>query len=734
MTTEIKIFPGMGLTGAAFACGLAFAAPQAHAQETSAEGGLEEILVTAQRRSENLQDVPVTVTVFGAEQVQQARIQQIQDVVSRTTGLDFDAYPASEPRLAVRGVGSSDRGAAGDPSSAVFVDEIYYGRPAAIAFDAFDLQRIEVLKGPQGTLFGRNVVGGAINVVTAAPDLSRFDGAAEASVGNYNRRDFAAMVNAPFADGRAAFRLSGALRRHDGYVDRVDNAGATLGELDDQDSRSMRAQLLFEPTDTLRLHFTVDGAKDRANGPGNRPIALDPAGGSLRPVFASRINHVRDRVRAELDGLQDRDTWGVRAKVEWDVPFATLSYLGSLRELDYQSYYDFDGTNSGAVHINGGNTEDSELISHEVQLKSLPTSPISWIAGLYNYQADTVRDNLTDLFGGGIGGTFQEVTVGDSQTDSIAAYGDITVPITDRLNVLGGVRYTRDHKDYRVQGLGDPVVYLAENYDVRVSDTWEAVTWRVGTDYHLTSDLMVYATISRGFKSGGFQDNAATAASAATPFDPEYATNYEIGNRAQFFDGRVTWNNTLYMMKYEDMQVGSCTGPGDCSTTNAASATIQGYETELNWNIGAGFALRTAYAYSDATFDEFLEVIDDGPLTFADRSGNRITRNPEHKIVVSPSYTYAFGNSAALEFAVDYAYTSEIFDDNSNEPPELRAPTDIYDARVLFHSPAGHWTVSLWGKNLTDEQTLTFQGTFSGVTFGSYNAPRTYGASLTWNH
>jgi iron complex outermembrane receptor protein len=707
------------------------------AQDTRAEsgGGLEEIIVTAQRRSERLQDVPVTVTVFGAEQVRAARIQAVQDVVSRTTGLDFDAYPASEPRLAIRGVGSSDRGAAGDPSSAVFIDEIYYGRPAAIAFDAFDLQRIEVLKGPQGTLFGRNVVGGAINIVTATPALDAFDAGAEASFGNYNRRDFAAMVNAPFADGTAAVRLSGALHRHDGYVDRETTAGAKLGELDDQDSYSVRAQFAMEPTDALRLHFTVDTTTDRANGPGNRPIALDIAnGGSLIPVFTSRINRTRDFNRAEIDGLQDRDTWGARAKLEWDLSFATLSYLGSYRDLEYQSYYDFDGTNSGAVHIHGGNTENSKLISHEVQLRSLPSSPTNWVAGVYNYRADTVRDNLTDLFGGGVGGTFQEDIIADSQTDSIAAYGDITVPISDRLNVLGGARYTRDEKDYRVQGLGDPVIFLSENYDVPVSDSWDAVTWRIGTDYHITPELMVYATVSRGFKAGGFQDNAATAASAATPFDPEYAINYEIGERGEFFDGRVTWNNTLYVMKYTDMQVGSCTGPGSCSTTNAGSATVQGYETELNWLVGGGFALHAAYAYSDATFDEFIEVIDDSPLTFADRSGNRITRNPEHKVVVSPNYTYEFGNAASLEFAVDYSYTSKIFDDNSNQPPETRDPSTIYDARALFRSADNHWVFSLWGKNLTDEQTITFQGTFSGVTFGSYNAPRTYGVSVRWDH
>ena len=157
----------------------------AQAQNAAPADTLDEIIVTAQRRSERLQDVPVTVTAFSAEEIAQARLRQLDDISSRTPGLNFDAFPTSQPRVAIRGIGSSDRGAAGDPSSAVFLDEIYLGRPAAVAFDAFDVSRIEVLKGPQGTLYGRNVVGGAINVVSNRPDLSGTDAAIEATVGNY---------------------------------------------------------------------------------------------------------------------------------------------------------------------------------------------------------------------------------------------------------------------------------------------------------------------------------------------------------------------------------------------------------------------------------------------------------------------------------------------------------------------------------------------------------------------
>src|SRR3990170_2627012 len=204
MSASSRLWLVCGVAGA-----LMSAASSSAAQSTTESSELEEVLVTAQRRGERLQDVPITVTVLDAEQIRNARVQQIGDIASRTPGLSFDAFPASQPRVYIRGIGSSDRGAAGDPSAAVFLDEIYLGRPAAVAFDAFDVERIEVLKGPQGTLYGRNVVGGAINVLSRRADPSAFDAGAEVTVGNFERLDGAAFVNVPLADGKAAVRASG---------------------------------------------------------------------------------------------------------------------------------------------------------------------------------------------------------------------------------------------------------------------------------------------------------------------------------------------------------------------------------------------------------------------------------------------------------------------------------------------------------------------------------------------
>jgi iron complex outermembrane receptor protein len=692
----------------------AFMEIPAVAQETDPTFELDRVVVTAQRRDQDLQDVPVTVTAFGADQIEEARIQQIQDVVTRTPGLSFDAFPASEPRLRIRGVGSSDRGSGGDPSSAVFLDEVYLGRPAAVAFDAFDLERIEVLKGPQGTLFGRNVVGGAINVVTAAPDPASFDASVEGSLGNYARSDVAGFVNVPFADGNAAFRASGAMRKHDGYTDNR----TTGGKLEAEDTRSIRLQMLVEPTDAVRFHGTFDSTTGRGTGPGQHVVDLD-----LSDPFSAfwTVNRDRDFSESEIDGKQDRDTWSFRGQAEWDLPIGTLSYLGSYRELDYASLYDFDGTDD-ALALILGTDEHSELTSNEVRLSSPSDSASTWVIGVFAYEADTIREETLSLNVVG-----SEAFNERGKLASAAIFGDITMPVTEDLNVIAGVRYTRDEKTFGITNSGAPdLIRASEFFDVTASDSWNALTWRLGADYHLSPDHMLYAMISRGFKSGGFQEAPSDAAAALDGFDPEYATQYEIGQRSEFLDGRVIWNNTIYMMDYTDLQTRQTVGLS-LIVNNAGAATINGYETALQWDVGSGFEVSASYAYTDATFDEF--ITDNG-----DFSGNKLSRTPEHKVVVSPTYTYDFVSGASLRFAVDYQHESRIFDDESNLPPEIREPTNFLDARLVYGSSDDKWSASVWGKNLTDEVTRTFQGTFLGANFAAYNPPPTYGVTLRWNY
>lgn len=684
------------------------------------------IIVTAQRRTQTLQDVPVTVTAFGAELIEDARIQQIDDIVNRTPGLSFDAFPASQPRLYIRGIGSSDRGAAGDPSSAVFIDDIYMGRPAAIAFDAFDVERIEVLKGPQGTLYGRNVVGGAINVITQRPELDAFDASVSATVGNYGRLDGAGYLNLPFA-GDHAVRISASRRSHDGYVE-----NPYLGQdVDDEETTSGRIQYYGEPTSDMRIHLTLDGTRDRSTGSANHVLELD-ASDPLSNFYSQNFDP--DVTYGSDPGYMERDTYGVRAEIANDFNFGTLTVLASYRDLDYSFGYDFDGGNPdptspgfNAVSIAGGNDETAELSSQEVRLSSLPDSSVDWVVGVYHYNQEVQRSDTLVLDSFLIAPIpLTEVYYADATLDSYAVFGDATYPISDRLAVFGGLRYSMDDKTQRVSNSeSDAPLRGDELFDVTASVDFDAWTFRAGMEFRPTDDDLFYGTISRGYKSGGLNDLPVDAEDAARPFGSETATQYEVGQKSAFFDGAMIWNNTLYYMDYSDLQTGQ-TVDGRNIVTNAGKAHIQGYETQMSVNPVAGLNLTLAYAYTDAIFDEFVE----GGV---DLSGNRISRSPEHEVSVGGSYVFPVSSKADLTFAAEYRYASEIFDDNNNRPPEYREPTSFLDARVILDVPDNGLSVSLWGKNLTDERTRTFQGGFLGANFGAFSPPRTYGLTLTWS-
>ncbi|NVJ64155.1 MAG: TonB-dependent receptor [Flavobacteriaceae bacterium] len=693
---------------------------QTESSADSAEKDYEIIEVSAQRRLQDMQDVPVTVTQFGSETIKNARLREVEDVAVRTPGLTFDAFPSSQPRLFVRGVGSADRGAGGDPSTAVFLDEVYLGRPAAIAFDVFDTASIEVLKGPQGTLYGRNVVGGAVSINTAKPELDELSGSVEATAGNFNRKEGSAFVNIPVIDDTVAIRMSGAIRNRGGYVDNL----YTGGEVDDQDSKHYRIHGLIEPNDDISILLSYDMTKDDGAGPDQHVLDLD----TEDPLSAYwTVDQTRDITRSETDGRQKRETWGSRGQLIWDLGYGSLNYLISYRELEYDSYYDLDGGNAeqNAINLAAGNIEDSELFSQELRLQSNEDSDIAWVLGLYQYNADTIRRDLLDISIAGPTGT--EVFYQNVELDSLAAYADVTFPVNDELNITAGIRYTEDEKWQDINNSeSNTIVRSDEPFDVQASASWDAVTWRIGADYHLAKNHMIYTMISRGFKSGGFQDNPTSADAAAQPYDPEYATQYEVGMRSDYFNRSVIWNNTLFYMDYTNLQTSQIIG-FNAVTENAGEASIKGYETDLRWRLDNGLSVNLNYAYTDATFDVFEEGGND-------YAGNQMSRTPKHKAVLTPSYSFLFNNGNELLYALDYTYQSRIFDDNSNNDLEQREPSHVVNSRLIYTDGVGEWSVSLWAKNITNEKIRTHQGTFLGATLGSFNAPRTFGVTLRWNH
>ena len=700
-------------------------APSADAEATDFQDG--DIVVTAQRRSQRLQDVPVTLTAFGAEQIAESRIQSVDDVALRTPGLNFDAFPPTQPRPFVRGIGSSDRGAAGDPSTAAFLDEVYLGRPAAVAFDVFDIERIEVLKGPQGTLWGKNVVGGAISVITRKPQLDRFDAGAEVSYGNYDAIDLAGFVNVPFAQGTGALRVASSFRQHDGYTPNL----FTGNRLDDAETFSVRAQVAAEPRDGVSFLIGGDYTRDRALGPAKHVTDRDLS--SSRGLFWT-IDPDRDYTKSETDGFQNRDTWGVRGQATIDIGFADLNFIASYRELEYDYLEDIDGGNPtfNLVNITATNTEESRFSSEELRLSSHAGSPFSWIVGLYHFNQSTSRQDTLFLdqratLSAPVVFNRRDIIDQFAKTDSYAAFVDITVPLTSTIEAFGGARYSYDTKDFSISNRKSVAPLRAtELYAITADDSWGSFTFRGGVNYKPSRDLMFYALVSRGYKSGGFQDTPTTGISAATPFAPEQATLYEIGQKGTFFGGRLIFNNTLFWTDYTNMQVRQTVGT-QTFTTNAGSSVIKGYETQVSLRPVRGVELNAGYAYTDARFKVFFDRT-------TDLSGNRISRNPEHKLTISPAFTYPFANGSELRLSGDYVYESFVFDDNDNSCCEYREPKNVFDVRLSYKMENPDVTLSLWGKNITNEVYRTWQTGFFNGNFATYAPPRTYGFSARWSY
>jgi iron complex outermembrane receptor protein len=679
------------------------------------------MVVTAQKREETVQEVPISIVLLPGETIEKERIQNIRDITSHTPSLEMDSFPTSQPRLFIRGIGSGDLGAAGDSSVGVFIDDVYIPRPAGVAFDVFDVERIEVLRGPQGTLWGKNVPGGAINVVPAKPQ-SELSTAVTATVGNYNRLEASAMVNAPLGES-AATRWVVSARTHDGYVDNT----FTGNELFDEETVSGRGQLRILPSDEVAIYVTFDGTRDRELGPARHVKLLDLD--DPLSAFWTVTNDDLSVVQSETDGYQDRDVWGGRLGIDWDIGPATLSSITSYRQLDYNYREDFDGGNPGTnlINIKGGNDEQASSFSQELRLAGYAAGGTSWVTGLF-YEVDDTDRLYAVLLDMQILGlppdTFllQDNYDQSNSTESYALFGDVTVPVGDRWSLAAGLRYSNDSKEYDLTTFGTANVISQEFYTASASDSWNDITWRAVAEYQPSDNTMLYGTVSTGYKAGGYQDTPPTAESAVVPFNPENAINYEIGVRSSSHQGRLIANATAFYMDYTDLQVRYTEGL-NFYTLNAGKAEIKGLEMQLTGRPADRLRLGLNYTYLDATLTEYVE---EG----VDYSGNRLSRSPEHNVAAVAGYDFVVGKKSLLTVEANYHYVSKVFYDNSNTELETVEPRNEVDARLILTT--GDFEISLWGKNLTDEQFETHQATFVGAVFAIYSAPPTYGVSFGW--
>lgn len=661
-----------------------------------AEGNfvLEELVVTAQKRSQSVQEVPVAISAFSAEMATNVGADTITDVIPLIPGLTGSSSGLATNTWAIRGISSNDFTVGGEASVGVFIDDAYIGRNVLATGAFFDIDRVEVVKGPQGTLFGRNSAAGAISIVTNKPE-------------NENSFQFGAGVG---NEGQQNYNFVGNLAVNDEFAVRVAYHGTqfeglweevTSGEEGFLDQDAVRVSALWNPSDDFSAQLTLNFGDAETNMNG----AYNPAIQTIEPG-----EEFPDRVAWSTPNFESSETDGVNLRLTWDINESlTLTSITDTRGFEYNFRQDVDGTANDALIDaaffigTGGVTLDFDQpeinqssFSQEFRLNG-GTEKVDWFVGLnyFNEEVDEItRLNLIDT-ALGLGLLASDETATEGETDSIGVYGDVTWAVNDALSLTAGLRWSEDKKDWCTTGsAGIGLVAVSTIGQVCGDEKWSEVTPRFVADYAITEDVMVYASYSKGYKGGGF--NAAAGdfiggdfiGDTVVGFDPETIDAYELGLKSTALDGRLQFNAAAYRNDYQDLQVQTATLAG-ILVTNAAEAETQGVELELNYMPVAGLTLMANYSNLDTEFTE------------GDNQGNVLAFAPESTYSLGASYEMGLGSGSLNWFAI-YSWQDDFFYDATN----LLAEDDrgLLGAKVTYRPANERWDLALSAQNLTDEE------------------------------
>jgi iron complex outermembrane receptor protein len=728
----VTLFAGVSL-----ACLASLWAASASAQDAPDATAVDEIIVTAQKREERLQDVPMTMSVVGEEQVAAAGGVNLTQLSQRIPGFYGGSAGATRPQLYIRGIGSRQFDAGSEASVGVFVDEVYLGRTAGALGVLRDVERVEVLKGPQGTLYGRNTIAGAINIITKSP-TDTFEAEVEAGVGNYDAYNLFGVVSGPVAGDKVTARLAAWRTFSEGYMKNTFTGNTAQGT----DHYGARLRVDIRPTDSLTFGLLAEVLRDDGYS-----FAGENEGTAVNPnaVFLARPGAVSvkspDRYSEALndDNLLNREVETYSAKGELETSIGTITSITAYRHNHAIDDRDFD--NSILDVVRQVSDEESRQFTQELRLTSDPDGPLSfgghfdWIVGAFYYNDRSSRQDTFHLGPDSViafltGGPQVDIAASRFRTESVAVFAQGTVKFNDQWELTLGGRYSEDKKEAASKGLttapGVPLVAAPFSVDDLQGD-FSAFNPRVTLAFKATDNLNFYASYNQGFKSGGFQYVPFSANQARVVFRPESLDAYEAGFKSQLFNGRLTLNGAVFYYEYEDLQVLRVIAlppPSAAATliTNAASSTVRGAEFEAVVRPTDAFEFNLAYAYTDGQYEDFQFN------ATTDYSGTRMVRSPEHSLNVGGQYTFEFGGDSELRLRADYAYLSEFY----FEPGEqVREPGyGLLDLTATYS--IGDVKVTAFMANATDEYYRRTVLQLPGQLIGYAGPPRTFGIKLNW--
>jgi len=762
------------------------------AMSANAQQKDDEIIVTATKRAENIQDVPISITAYGAEFIEKSGVSDIHDVALYTPNFTIShSSQLTNQRIAIRGVGSVGNSGI-EPSVGVFIDGIYYPRPGSVIGNLMDIQSFEILRGPQGTLFGRNTPMGALNITTKDPSFSGFEGSYELGYASHNAYKLGAAINVPLSEN-AALRVSGKYTDRDGYGTNL-MTGENYGERSDL---NLRGKLLFEPTDALSVKLTADYGKINSGGASIEYLnsaSSAPFLGTLAALagFDPRLVGVdptqlltsdpydHDIYQVNNDDLED-EQWGIAADISYELASGhTIRSITAFRDWKASSYENAIRT---PLAIFPRVTDyENDTFSQELQLLSPTGGKFDYLLGAFYYSENYYISQDFDLGAqfcipiiAGLAGlpaaqgcaAGQQIDASDGEfvqdLTSIAAFAQGTYHVSDQLSFTLGGRFTSDDKtaDFTNEVNNPFVIALS----VRADENWPGLdigefgdktsqfTYFANTSYNINDDTMLFATLSSGFKSGGFNTDGVFPALTRRQriFGPEDTTNYEVGVKSDLADGALRLNATLFRMDIDGFQDRAFDGVSFI-TRNVGSLRQQGFEADATWRPIDQLKVIGGLSYLDSEFKDYTGAspLPGGPIQVL--TGKSAHYSPKWQYSVVSDWSDgidAFGGSEYfVRGEVQYIGEQNIGGNTNQNPQTIQEGYGLLNARVGLRSDDDTWEINLWGKNLSDKG---YCGTIFAQPFAAQlngidpaantqpqrcavGAPLTYGVELKFRH
>jgi iron complex outermembrane receptor protein len=679
---------------------------------------IEEIFVTARRRSESLQNVPLSVSAFSGDQLEQQGMTTLSDLQHAIPGLQYSNRGYLQTEMTIRGIGGDARNVGIDSGVGMYVDGVYVARSSGYNADLSEVEHLEVLRGPQGTLFGKNTIGGVINIITKKPS-EEVTGFVNASFGKYNALRTQASVSGPLGQNFYG-KITTATWNRDGYLHNIFDGL----DYNNENRRGGRLQLRWLPTDKLELNLNADVTQDR------RRAVLNQMG-SAKGAAAAFYTGDRFQLNTDQRNSDSRDMWGTSLTADYKLDNnAVLTSITAYKKINILVYSDIDQTPNDLFH-SGPFTDRSQMFTQELRYVSSGSEAFRYVGGLYYYYQNVKGERFISILNNPALKAYNNAA---AKTNSFAGYLNADYDILQNLTLTGGIRYTYEKKDgsYLQTRAG-----LNYNFP-SLERTDKNLSWTASLDYKITPNATAYVTVSKGFKSGGFNlDTLSSPNLIATDisFNPESVINYEAGLKGRALDGKLHFSGAVFDMEYKNKQVSQFVGTGatvvpSIQVTNAGAARIQGFELETTIKPVSGLTLSGNAAYLHARYTSFENAakINNVFVSFTDHV---VERTPKWTAGASAEYRFPLEKGDMVVMG-NMTYTGETYLQPDNFPANFEPGYTLFDARIGYQGHNG-MSVFLWGKNLSNKGYRIYSRQFAGLDQVVFGEPRFYGIDFSYH-